>query len=238
MDEKKINNNEECTDRTEYADSMENAGFACDINGVCGANSACGINDACGTEDACGDAGACDAKDACGAKDAEDSKKSKKCKKDDAKHKAAIAGLEAELKKAKDQLAEAEDSRLRLAAEYDNFRRRSKDERDAMYAEAVSESVRELLPIIDNLKLTTVYDDPEKIAEGVKLILKTVPQALEKLGVEEFGAVGEQFDPTLHNAVMHEESEDFGENEISAVLQCGYHRGDKILRFAMVKVAN
>ena len=169
---------------------------------------------------------------------AEEQRSDHKSKKSDAKLKARVAELEAELKKAQEKLAETEESRLRLAAEYDNFRRRSKDERDAMYADAVGESVRELLPIIDNLKLTTVYDDPEKIAEGVKLILKTVPQALQKLGVEEFGAVGEKFDPELHNAVMHEESDEFGENEISAVLQCGYKRGDKILRFAMVKVAN
>ena len=161
-----------------------------------------------------------------------------KAKKGDAKLKSKVAELEAELKKAEEKLAETEESRLRLAAEYDNFRRRSKDERDAMYADAVGESVKELLPIIDNLKLATVYEEPEKIAEGVKLILKTVPQALAKLGVEEFGAVGEKFDPALHNAVMHEESDEFGENEISAVLQCGYRRGDKILRFAMVKVAN
>jgi molecular chaperone GrpE len=165
-------------------------------------------------------------------------KSERKAKKGEAKLRSRISELEAELKKTEEKLAETEESRLRLAAEYDNFRRRSKDERDAMYADAVGESVRELLPIIDNLKLATVYDDPEKIAEGVKLILKTVPQALSKLGVEEFGEVGEKFDPALHNAVMHEESEEFGENEISAVLQCGYKRGDKILRFAMVKVAN
>lgn len=169
---------------------------------------------------------------------AAEAKSDRKAKKGDAKLKSRVAELEAQLKKAEEKLAETEDSRLRLAAEYDNFRRRSKDERDAMYSDAVGESVKELLPIIDNLKLTTVYDDPEKIAEGVKLILKTVPQALAKLGVEEFGAVGEKFDPNLHNAVMHEESDEFGENEISAVLQCGYKRGDKILRFAMVKVAN
>ena len=167
-----------------------------------------------------------------------DAKSERKAKKGDAKLKSRVAELEAELKETEKKLAETEESRLRLAAEYDNFRRRSKDERDAMYADAVGESVRELLPIIDNLKLTTVYDDPEKIAEGVKLILKTVPQALSKLGVEEFGEVGEKFDPELHNAVMHEENDEFGENEISAVLQCGYKRGDKILRFAMVKVAN
>lgn len=217
MDEEKINNNNE-------------EGAQCTCTGGFDADSACSGDGKCSGDSKCESADAkCEARD---------TKESKKCRKADAKLKTAVAELEAELKKAKDQLAEAEDSRLRLAAEYDNFRRRSKDERDAMYADAVSESVRELLPIIDNLKLTTVYDDPEKIAEGVKLILKTVPQALEKLGVEEFGAVGEQFDPTLHNAVMHEESEEFGENEISAVLQCGYRRGDKILRFAMVKVAN
>lgn len=169
---------------------------------------------------------------------AEETKPDRKAKKGDTKLKSRVAQLEEELKKAEDKLAETEESRLRLAAEYDNFRRRSKDERDAMYADAVGESVKELLPIIDNLKLATVYEEPEKIAEGVKLILKTVPQALSKLGVEEFGAVGEKFDPSLHNAVMHEESDEFGENEISAVLQCGYRRGDKILRFAMVKVAN
>ena len=169
---------------------------------------------------------------------AEETKPDRKAKKGDAKLKSRVAQLEEELKKAEDKLAETEESRLRLAAEYDNFRRRSKDERDAMYADAVGESVKELLPIIDNLKLATVYEEPEKIAEGVKLILKTVPQALSKLGVEEFGAVGEKFDPSLHNAVMHEESDEFGENEISAVLQCRYRRGDKILRFAMVKVAN
>ena len=213
MDEEKINNNEE--ERTDCANSAD-----------------------CAQGTGCADGNDCVSEPGGESADAKETKESKKCKKSDVKLKTALAQAEAELKKAKEQLAEAEESRLRLAAEYDNFRRRSKEERDTMYAEAVSESVRELLPIIDNLKLTTVYDDPEKIAEGVKLILKTVPQALEKLGIEEFGAVGEQFDPTLHNAVMHEESDEFGENEISAVLQCGYRRGDKILRFAMVKVAN
>lgn len=213
MDEEKINNNEE--ERTDCANSAD-----------------------CAQGTGCADGNDRVSEPGGESADAKETKESKKCKKSDVKLKTALAQAEAELKKAKEQLAEAEESRLRLAAEYDNFRRRSKEERDTMYAEAVSESVRELLPIIDNLKLTTVYDDPEKIAEGVKLILKTVPQALEKLGIEEFGAVGEQFDPTLHNAVMHEESDEFGENEISAVLQCGYRRGDKILRFAMVKVAN
>ena len=94
------------------------------------------------------------------------------------------------------------------------------------------------MPIFDNLKRAAQYDEGEKLAEGVKLILKNVPAVLEKLGVEEFGAPGEKFDPNIHNAVAHEESEEFGENEIAEVFQCGYRRGDKILRFAMVKVVN
>ena len=161
-----------------------------------------------------------------------------KCKGEGRKAKARVIELEAELEAEKAKSAELGDKFLRVSAEYDNFRRRSKEEREALYSDAVGDSLAELLPIIDNLKLAAVYDDPEKIAEGVKLILKTVPTALEKLGVEEFGKVGEEFDPAIHNAVMHEENEDFGENVISAVLQAGYKRGDKILRFAMVKVAN
>lgn len=173
------------------------------------------------------------------AKEEKAPKKEAKAEKADAKKlKARVAELEKELEEERAKSAEASDKYLRTLAEYDNFRRRSREERDAMYADAVGESVRELLPIIDNLKLAAQYEEGDKLAEGVKLILKTVPAALEKLGVEEFGAVGEQFDPNIHNAVMHEESEEHGENEIMDVLQCGYRRGDKILRFAMVKVAN
>ena len=151
---------------------------------------------------------------------------------------AADSTAQAELDAAKAALADKDKQYQYLAAEYDNFRRRSKEERDAMYADAVGESVRELLPIIDNLKRASQYTDSEKLSEGVAMILKSVPAALEKLGVEEFGKVGEKFDPNLHNAVLHEESAEFGESEIMDVLQTGYRRGDKILRFAMVKVAN
>lgn len=172
-------------------------------------------------------------------KDAKADKKDVKTEKADAKKlKSRVAELEKELEAEKAKSEEMSDKYLRTLAEYDNFRRRSREERDALYADAIGDSVRELLPIIDNLKLAAQYNEGDKLAEGVKLILKTVPAALEKLGVEEFGKVGEQFDPNIHNAVMHEESEEFGENEIMDVLQCGYRRGDKILRFAMVKVAN
>lgn len=168
----------------------------------------------------------------------EKQEKPKKCKNDSKKLNAKIAELEAELEAERAKSAEANDKYLRTLAEYDNFRRRSKEEREGMYSDAIGDSLSELLPIIDNLKRASLYTDTEKVAEGVQMILKSVPASLEKLGVEEFGKVGEEFDPSVHNAVLHEESEDFGENVISDVLQTGYRRGDKILRFAMVKVAN
>ena len=175
--------------------------------------------DIAGDADACTDCTAGDTEDKKSAGCAKDAKDKKEHSGSEAKkHKSRIAELERELEEEKKKSAEAGDKYLRTLAEYDNFRRRSKEERDAMYADAVGESVRELLPIIDNLKRASQYTDSEKLSEGVAMILKSVPAALEKLGVEEFGKVGE--------------------SEIMDVLQTGYRRGDKILRFAMVKVAN
>ena len=191
----------------------------------------CGERTDCGS---CEENSAADGEEKCSKKDAKADKSDSGSK----KQKAKIAELEKELEAEQKKSAEASDKYLRTLAEYDNFRRRSREERDALYADAVGDSVRERLPIFDNLKRAAQYDEGEKLAEGVKLILKNVPAVLEKLGVEEFGAPGEKFDPNIHNAVAHEESEEFGENEIAEVLQCGYRRGDKILRFAMVKVVN
>ena len=142
-----------------------------------------------------------------------------------------IAALEAELK-------EKDDKYLRMAAEYDNFRRRSREEKAAVYADALADTVNELLPIIDNLERAALYDDGEKVKEGLMMTAKSVSAALEKLGVETMGAVGETFDPNLHNAVFHVEDENFGEGEIVEVFQKGYKKGNKIIRFAMVKTAN
>lgn len=142
-----------------------------------------------------------------------------------------IAALEAELK-------EKDDRFLRMAAEYDNFRRRSREEKAATYADALSDTVGELLPIIDNLERAAMYDDGEKVKEGLLMTAKSVSAALEKLGVETVGAVGETFDPNLHNAVFHIEDEAYGEGEIVEVFQKGYKKGNKIIRFAMVKTAN
>jgi molecular chaperone GrpE len=142
-----------------------------------------------------------------------------------------IAALEAELK-------EKDDKYLRMAAEYDNFRRRSREEKAATYADALADTVGELLPIIDNLERAAMYDDGEKVKEGLMMTAKSVSSVLEKLGIETVGAIGETFDPNLHNAVFHVEDEAFGEGEIVEVFQKGYKKGNKIIRFAMVKTAN
>ena len=142
-----------------------------------------------------------------------------------------IAELEALLK-------EKEDQHLRMAAEYENFRRRSREEREATYTEAVADTVGELLPIIDNLERASLYDDDSKVKEGLVMIAKSVESVFEKLKVETVGTVGETFDPNLHNAVLHAEDEERGEGEIVEVFQKGYKKGNKIIRFAMVKTVN
>ena len=141
---------------------------------------------------------------------------------------------------AKASAEEANDKYLRTLAEYDNFRKRTQTERKNIYGDAVSDTLAGLLPIIDNLQIAQKYSggDSEKIAEGVNMILSKLPETLDKLGVKAFGEAGEQFDPALHNAVMHVDDENFKENEIVEVLQCGYMYGEKVLRYAMVKVAN
>ena len=161
-----------------------------------------------------------------------DAKKSKKAKGEALKLKEEIEALTAALE-------EEKKNRLYLAAEYDNFRRRSQKEKDGIYSDAISDAIKEILPLFDNLERAGQYGgDAEKVAEGLALIAKMSDEVLSKLGVERFGAKGEQFDANIHNAVMHEENDAFGENEITDVYQVGYKRGDKIIRFAMVKVAN
>lgn len=162
----------------------------------------------------------------------EEPKEQKKDKKVDKKE------LLKEIETLKAELAEKDDKYLRMAAEYDNFRRRSREERDALYETALSDTVAEILPIIDNLERASLYDDGEKVKEGLLLTAKSTISIFEKLGIEEFGAVGETFDPNIHNAVLHVEDESFGEGEIIEVFQKGYRKGKRIIRFAMVKTAN
>ncbi|MBR5143558.1 MAG: nucleotide exchange factor GrpE [Clostridia bacterium] len=144
----------------------------------------------------------------------------------------------AEIEELKAKLAETEDKYLRMAAEYDNFRRRSREEKDALYEMAMADTVKELLPIIDNLDRAAGFTEGDKIIEGLKLISKTTSSVFDKLGVEEYGKVGETFDPNIHNAVFHVDDENYGEGEIVEVFQKGYKKGKHIIRFAMVKTAN
>lgn len=143
-----------------------------------------------------------------------------------------------ELEAKKKELAELNDKYLRMAAEYDNFRRRSREEKEATYENALSDTVAQLLPIIDNLERAAMYDDGEKVKDGLVMIAKSVTAAFSALGVEEIGKAGEAFDPNLHSAVMHVEDDAFGEGEIIEVFQKGYKKGKHIIRFASVKTAN
>ena len=161
-----------------------------------------------------------------------------KAEKKDKKAQKADKKLLEEIEELKARLAEQEDKYLRMAAEYDNFRRRSREEKDALYEVAMADTVKELLPIIDNLDRAAGFTDGDKILEGLVLISKSVSSVFEKLGVEEYGKVGETFDPNIHNAVFHIDDDSYGEGEIVEVFQKGYKKGKHIIRFAMVKTAN
>lgn len=138
------------------------------------------------------------------------------------------------------ELATERDKYLRMLAEYDNYRRRTAKEKESIYTDAVADAVSELLPIIDTLE-KAVSEIPEgeeeaPFAKGMRLTLKVAGDALRKLDVTEIETV--TFDPNLHNAVGHIEDETRGEGEIVNVFQKGYRKGDKVIRFAMVRVAN
>ncbi len=160
-------------------------------------------------------------------------KKEKKSKKESEKE-----ALLQQIEKLNAEIKEKDDKYLRMAAEYDNFRRRSREERDATYENAMSDTVAEILPIIDNLERAAQYDAENSVKDGIVMIAKSVEAGFSKLGIEAVGKVGEQFDPNLHNAVMHDEDDSKGENEIVEVYQKGYKKGNKIIRFAMVKTVN
>ena len=137
------------------------------------------------------------------------------------------------------ELTAERDKYLRLAAEYDNFRKRSQKERENIYADVRADTVLRLLPVYDNLERALKQETAdEAYYKGVEMILAGFNEALEKLGVTEIPTVGEQFDPELHNAVMHTEDETRGDNEIIEELQKGFRLGDKVIRFSLVAVAN
>ncbi len=146
-------------------------------------------------------------------------------------------GTEAKLQK---ELDEKSDQLLRMAAEYDNFRKRSQREKDALYTDCKASVIKELLPVADNFD--RIFANPditfEDYKKGVEMTFKQFENVFRDLKVESFGEEGEAFDPNFHNAVMHSEDESLGENVITNVFAKGYKVGDKVIRPAMVAVAN
>ena len=140
------------------------------------------------------------------------------------------------------ELSAQQEKFLRLAAEYDNYRKRTAKEKESIYADAKIETLVALLPVYDNLEraLAQYKDEDAESAhrKGVEMIFTQFKESLSKLGVETIDAVGKPFDPEKHNAVMHVEDESAGENTVVEILQQGFTLGGRVLRFAMVKVAN
>ena len=131
------------------------------------------------------------------------------------------------------------DKYLRICAEYDNFRKRSQKEKDSLYGDVKAETLKKFLPVYDNLvRALAQSTEDEAYRRGVEMIMNQFNVTMEKLGVTEIECLGKKFDPAFHNAVMHVEDEEKGENEIVEVFQKGIMMGDKVIRFAMVKVAN
>lgn len=167
--------------------------------------------------------------------------KKKKDKNDEAAKK-LIADLLSENEKQKAEFAEQKDMYLRVLAEYENFRRRTAEEKSKIYSDTTAEVVEKFLPVLDNLEhaagCATDSEADSAIRQGVELVLRSFCDILEKLGISEIPALGETFDPNIHNAVMREDNPDKGENEITEVFQKGYKLGNKVIRYSMVKVAN
>ena len=136
-------------------------------------------------------------------------------------------------------LAALNDKYLRICAEYDNFRKRSQKEKEALYKDVKADTLKSFLPVYDNLlRALAQPTEDAAYAKGVEMIMAQFNTTMEKLGVEKIESLGQSFDPAFHNAVMHVDDETKGENEIVEVFQEGFKMGDKVIRFAMVKVAN
>ena len=144
-----------------------------------------------------------------------------------------------ELEQLRDAQAKEHDQYLRLAAEYDNFRKRSQREKDGIYQDGVADTAKKFLPVYDNLERALMNEtSDEAYKKGVQMIMNEFTKIMENLGITVYGAAGEAFDPEKHNAVMHIEDDSLEENSVAEVFQKGAMLGDKVIRFAMVKVAN
>ena len=137
-------------------------------------------------------------------------------------------------------LADEQDKYLRLAAEYDNYRKRTAKEKEAIYTDAKIDTIKSMLGVYDNLErgIAQYADEESPHRRGLEMVFKQFKECLAKLDVKQMEAVGKPFDPEKHSAVVHVEDERYGENEVVEVLQQGFTLGEKVLRFAIVKVAN
>ena len=141
--------------------------------------------------------------------------------------------------KTEDLLAAEKDKYLRLAAEFDNFKKRSQKEREALYQDVRSDTISKILPVYDNLERALKQETTdEAYKKGVEMTMTQLQSIFEAMGVKAIDTVGQPFDPTRHNAVMHVDDENAGENVIVEEFQKGFMLGDKVIRFSMVKVAN
>ena len=138
-----------------------------------------------------------------------------------------------------EEMALLNDKYLRICAEYDNYRKRTQKEKDNLYGDIRANVITSFLPVYDNLvRALAAETSDEAYRKGVEMIMNQFNATMEKLGVTEIKAVGEKFDPAIHNAVMHVDDETKGENEVVEEFQKGFKIGDKVIRFSMVKVAN
>ena len=159
-------------------------------------------------------------------------------KKEKKSSKKELESLKKEIEELKKTVEEKNEMFLRMAAEYENYRKRTAKEKEGLYGDAYIDAVTQLLPILDNLERAVAFSESGNLAEGVNLTLNMFKETFTKMGVEEIVTENAPFDPNLHNAVMHVDDEAFGENIIVETFSKGYKRGDKVIRYAMVKVAN
>ena len=159
---------------------------------------------------------------------------------EEVKENKAEVNFEETASRLEEELNQKNDQYQRLLAEYDNFKKRTVKEKEAIYVDSVKDTVAELLPIIDNLvRAIDAFEDKESgECKGVMMVLKQTEDIFAKLGVNEIKALGEQFNPEFHNAVMHVEDDSASENTIVEEFQKGYLYKDKVIRYSMVKVAN
>ena len=147
---------------------------------------------------------------------------------------------DAKIESLEKELAAQKDKYMRLAAEYDNYRKRTANEKLSIYDDATGKAVTELLPVADSVRmaLENLKDADAEIIKGVELIQTQLGRSFEKIKITGYGAVGDTFDPQLHNAISMVDSDELESGQIAAVFQTGYKIGDKIIRHAMVQVVN